>query len=291
MYKLRSFIKKMFTPVTVMIVPHAKTKPVSFKIPFSGILLVIFLWLTGSIYIVFTTVKIVEYYSMKSRLDLLENQLASLKKAEEESLAELRSTILSLKRAEEEFKKIFSFKSKRDVLEAFEVSDAGSINRDMEMIKKQIDEAIETVTEIKKYLSEQRDIYRSTPLGWPVKGPITSNYGMRKHPAYKEEAFHTGIDIAVPVGTPVRATADGIVSYAGWAPRSGYTIVIEHGHGFSTVYAHNSKLLVKVGQRVERGSIIAYSGSSGVTTGPHLHYEVWKNGVPVNPITYLKEDY
>ncbi len=278
MYRLRCFLKRIFTPVTIMVVPHAKTKPVSLKIPFSGVVLAIFLWCAGSFYVISTAVKTVEYYNMKSKLQFITAQFV-----------ELQSTIFSIKKAEEEFRKIFSFKSRQDVLEAVTVTDTGSI--DMDIIKEQINQTIETVTEIKRYLSEQRDLYRATPLGWPVKGVITSGYGMREHPKYGDPAFHSGIDISVPPGTPVRATADGIVSFAGWTAGSGYTVVIEHGHGFSTAYAHLSELLVKIGQRVNRGDIIARSGSTGVTTGPHLHYEVWKNGAHVNPVSYLKETY
>ncbi len=88
---------------------------------------------------------------------------------------------------------------------------------------------------------------------------------------------------------PVTATADGIVSFSGWSGNSGNVIVLEHGHGFSTIYAHNKINIVKVGQVVKRGDIIAYVGSTGNSTGPHLHYEVWKEGKHINPKNFLKE--
>ncbi|MCX7794166.1 MAG: peptidoglycan DD-metalloendopeptidase family protein [Thermodesulfovibrionales bacterium] len=278
MYKLKIFLKKVFTPVTVMLVPHSRTKPVAIKVPFSVIAIAVFLWCAGTIYVISIAVKTYEYYNMKNRLTYFMNQFI-----------ELKSTISSLQKAEAEFRKLFSLKSKKDVLEAVEVTDTGSI--DMEALKKQIEETVETVTEIKKYLSEQRDIYRSTPIGWPVRGVITSGYGERTHPKYGEIAFHSGIDISVPVGTEIRATADGVVVFSGWTAGSGYTVIIEHGHGFTTAYAHNKENLVKVGQRVKRGDVVALSGNTGVTTGPHVHYEVWKNGTHVNPLTYIKENY
>lgn len=278
MYKLRIFLKKVFTPVTVMVIPHARTKPVAIKVPFSAIAIAVFLWCAGTIYVISIAVKTYEYYDMKNKLSYFMNQFI-----------ELKSTISSLQKAEAEFRKLFSLKSKKDVLEAVEVTDTGSV--DMEALRKQIEETVETVTEIKKYLSEQRDIYRSTPLGWPVRGVITSGYGERAHPKYGEIGFHSGVDISVPAGTDVRSTADGIVVFSGWAAGSGYTVIIEHGHGFTTAYAHNKENLVKVGQRVKRGDVIALSGNTGITTGPHVHYEVWKNGAPVNPISYLKESY
>ena len=282
MYKLKIFLKKVFIPVTIMLVPHGVTKPMAIKIPFSIIVLAVFFWCAGSIYVVSIAVNTIEYYNeyynMKNKLSYFMNQFI-----------ELKSTISSLQKAEAEFRKLFALKSRKDVLEAVEVTDTGSI--DMEFLRKQIEETIEMVTEIKKYLLEQKDIYRSIPLGWPVKGVITSGYGKRTHPRTGETAFHSGIDISAPIGTEVKATADGIVVFSGWTAGSGYTILIEHGHGFTTVYAHNKKNLVKVGQRVKRGDVIALLGDTGVTSGPHLHYEVWKNGTPVNPLSYLKEGY
>ncbi len=278
MYKVRLFLKKILTPVTVMIIPHASRSPRAIKIPFSLIVLSVFLWCAGTIYVISIAVKTYEYYNMKQRLSYFMNQFV-----------ELKGTIWSLQKAEEEFRRLFSLKSKRQVLEAVEVTDTGSI--DIEAIKAQINETINTVTEIKRYLSEQKDLYRATPMGWPVRGVITSGFGKRIHPRYGEVDFHSGIDISVPIGTEVRATADGIVVFSGWTPDSGYTIIINHGHGFSTAYAHNKENLVKVGQTVKRGDVIALSGNTGITTGPHLHYEVWKNGTPVNPVSYLKENF
>jgi len=288
-YKLMIFLKKVFTPVTVMFVPHAQTKPMVIKVPFFVIVLAVFLWCAVLIYIVSIAIVAIkfynEYYSMKNEYYHMKNELSYFTN----ELVELKSTISSLQKADAEFRKLLSLKSKKDILEAVDITDTDSI--DIEFLKKQIEETVELVTEIKKYLREQKDIYLSTPLGWPVKGVITSGYGNRVHPKYGKITFHSGIDISVPVGTEVRATADGIVVFSGWTAGSGYTVVIEHGHGFTTAYAHNKKNLVKVGQRVKRGDIIALSGDTGITSGPHLHYEVWKNGTPVNPLSYLKGDY
>jgi murein DD-endopeptidase MepM/ murein hydrolase activator NlpD len=102
-------------------------------------------------------------------------------------------------------------------------------------------------------------------------------------------ARHTGIDIRTSIGSAVQATATGIVSFSGWTNGSGYIVVLEHGHGFSTAYAHNKENIVSVGQKVKKGEKIALSGSSGVSTGPHVHYEVWKDEQQINPISYLKE--
>jgi len=146
-----------------------------------------------------------------------------------------------------------------------------------------------SVAEIKRYIKEERNIYFATPIGWPVPGALSSGFGRRTDPQTGEPAFHSGLDIRAPSGTPVKATADGIVSVSGWVSGDGNIVAIEHGHDFSTAYAHNVQNLVKVGQRVKRGDTIALSGATGRTTGPHVHYEVWKRGTPTDPIPFLKE--
>jgi murein DD-endopeptidase MepM/ murein hydrolase activator NlpD len=121
----------------------------------------------------------------------------------------------------------------------------------------------------------------SSGLIWPVSGPVTSGFGMRWG------RMHTGIDIAVPSGTPVHASASGVVVYAGWMSGYGNLVAIDHGGGLATAYAHNSSLLVSVGQHVSQGDVISLSGSTGHSTGPHVHFEVRVNGVPVDPLQYL----
>lgn len=133
------------------------------------------------------------------------------------------------------------------------------------------------------------DVIAPIPLGYPVDGPVTSGFGRRIDPFTGKLAFHPGIDIEVNRGTKVRATADGVVRRAGY-DKGGYGryILIDHGNGFKTVYGHNSKLLVKVGEHVVRGQVISLSGNTGRSTGPHLHYEVrYKNKV-INPRNYVQ---
>ncbi|MGE5189762.1 MAG: M23 family metallopeptidase [Gemmatimonadota bacterium] len=271
---LKKFLKLIVTPITIMMVPHSRTKTLSIRVPFVGIALSVLLFLVGTAYIGTVSVRTIEYYNMRERLSYLSTQFL-----------ELKTTMYSLKLAENEFRKLFSLKSKTAVLEQADFSDTGSL--DMELLRTQISESMESVIDIKKYIADQKDLYLATPLGFPAPGRISSGYGYREHPKSGEEKFHSGLDISVPLGTEVKATADGIVSFAGWTPGGGNTVVVEHGHGFSTAYAHNRKMLVKIGQRVARGEAIALSGSTGVSTGPHIHYEVWRDGRHVNPNTYL----
>lgn len=124
-------------------------------------------------------------------------------------------------------------------------------------------------------------------LGWPVSGEITSPYGYRIHPIWGTTIYHSGIDIGVDEGTPVHAADGGVVVWSGWMGGYGYAVVIDHGNGLSTLYGHNSELAVDEGQSVAKGQVISYAGSTGNSTGPHVHFEVRANGDPVDPMGYL----
>ena len=138
-----------------------------------------------------------------------------------------------------------------------------------------------------EYFEDKRSLFASTPSVWPVRGWVTSRYGTRTSPFSGILKFHEGLDIAAQTGTPVVASADGVVVKAGFGTGYGNMVEVSHGYGIKTLYAHNSRLNVKAGQRVRRGDVIAYAGDSGSSTGPHLHYEVRLNGLPVNPAKYL----
>ncbi len=128
------------------------------------------------------------------------------------------------------------------------------------------------------------------PSRMPLDGfKLTSGYGMRNHPVLRQRRAHKGVDLAAPTGTPIFATADGIVGKAQWFSSYGLYIRIDHGADLETRYAHMSKLAVAAGERVKKGDIIGYVGSTGRSTGPHLHYEVRIDGVAVNPIPYMVE--
>lgn len=127
------------------------------------------------------------------------------------------------------------------------------------------------------------------PTGMPVKdGYITSSYGERIDPFTGHESFHPGVDIGVRWGSQVHAVADGVVTYAGVREGYGKVVEIDHGDGYMTRYAHNSKLLAHVGEHVHVGEVISDAGSSGRSTGPHVHFEVWHDGKLVNPIAYVR---
>ncbi len=137
--------------------------------------------------------------------------------------------------------------------------------------------------EISKKLKENKKLYSAIPAIRPVLGPISDGFGMRYHPILHIRRMHDGIDIVTNIGTPVHSTGDGTIEYAGRDGGYGLVVKINHGFGYETVYGHLSKILVKEGQKVKRGQVIAKSGTSGLSTGPHVHYEVHHNGVYLNP--------
>ncbi len=129
------------------------------------------------------------------------------------------------------------------------------------------------------------------PSLWPLEGRVTSSFGEREDPLNGEGAFHPGIDISAPFGSPVRAAADGDVTGASMGSGYGLQVVLNHGHDLLTVYGHLSSVAVLPGQHVTRGQVIGYVGQTGRATGPHLHYEVRVHNVPVNPHKYLRATY
>lgn len=143
--------------------------------------------------------------------------------------------------------------------------------------------------EIAWYFANLREGLNSTPSIRPSNAPISSGFGYRLDPfGHRSTKRHNGIDFAGKPDSPIVVTADGVVRHAGWVPSYGQAILVDHGFGYSTLYAHTTGIQVKAGDVVKRGDKIATMGSSGRSTGTHLHYEVWKDGQAVNPRNYFK---
>ncbi|MCK9224041.1 MAG: peptidoglycan DD-metalloendopeptidase family protein [Candidatus Muirbacterium halophilum] len=135
----------------------------------------------------------------------------------------------------------------------------------------------------KWFLAKKRE--NSKPFAWPLDNKITSPYGYRLHPIYGSKLFHSGVDIRGGVGEPIKSAGDGVVTYSGNKSGYGKIVILKHSLGYETRYGHCSKLLVNVGDKVKKGDVIAKVGSTGVSTGPHLHFEVRKLGKTINPLT------
>jgi murein DD-endopeptidase MepM/ murein hydrolase activator NlpD len=160
-----------------------------------------------------------------------------------------------------------------------------------------IDEAIkdsnlkeQSVIELWELLSDRQSLLAATPSMKPSRGPIGSRFGFRVDPFNGKQRMHAGLDIVASPGTPVRSPADGVVSFSGWDDQYGKLVSIDHGYGVLTRYGHNSQLYVQVGQKVTKYDVISAVGSTGRSTGPHLHYEVRINGIPVDPANYILDE-
>lgn len=174
----------------------------------------------------------------------------------------------------------------------------GTTKRELNNIqsnRRKLEKALQEFEETSRQIqAELRRKQNSNPVAlgngrfiWPVRGPISSPFGWRLHPILKKKIFHSGIDIAVPFGASVRAADAGVVAVSGWQGGYGNFIAIDHGNGLATCYGHNSRLLVKEGDKVSQGQVIALAGSTGLATGPHVHFEVRRNGTTVNPMSFL----
>lgn len=146
--------------------------------------------------------------------------------------------------------------------------------------------------EIQSYYNENKERLRHLPAIRPLHGVLLSGFGMRIHPVFRYKRMHEGIDFRADIGTDIHATGDGVVEFAGRRGTYGNLLIIDHGFGYKTRYAHLSGFAdgIRPGTKVERGELVGYTGNTGVTNGPHLHYEVRFNGQPVDPLNYLFAD-
>jgi murein DD-endopeptidase MepM/ murein hydrolase activator NlpD len=160
-------------------------------------------------------------------------------------------------------------------------------SRDLTRLGQELTSRAQSLRELKTYLDEKAALLAATPTILPLRGLITAGFGYRKSPFTGQREFHEGLDIAAPYGTPILATADGVVAFAGPLAAYGNVVFLDHGHGFATFYGHTSTTRVREGQRVHRGDIIAYVGTTGRTTGPHVHYGIYVKKVISDPLKYL----
>jgi murein DD-endopeptidase MepM/ murein hydrolase activator NlpD len=158
---------------------------------------------------------------------------------------------------------------------------------DIERLQSEATSREESLSELEKLLQNKKEILVHTPSIWPTMGWVTSGFGFRTDPFTELTQMHEGLDISNRVGTPVVTPAEGIISDTGNDLVHGKMLVISHGFGMTTRYCHLSKVVVHVGQNVKRGDKVAEVGMTGRTTGPHLHYEIKLNGIPVNPMRYI----
>lgn len=213
-------------------------------------------------------------------IDQLENQVRSM--ASKSSTT--KKAELAVGGKEVDLLKDFSAVAERKEKQFFE-----DLNDTLMALGTKLEKREKSLSELVNFLEEQKLTLLATPSIKPVDGWFSSGFGYRISPFTGRRTFHEGVDIASNYGNPVKATAKGIVIHAGYKPGYGKLVTIDHGFGYVTRYGHNSKILVKVGDRVEKGQLISKVGSTGRSTGPHCHYEVLINGIPVNPAKFINE--
>ena len=240
-----------------------------------------------------------DFNDFVSRMDILkrilayDNALIQSTKADRQALEKAKAQL------ESDRLKIIDLRKqaavKRDQVAGRRQERQGVLNAatyEREMAERAYRELIETSkqieTLIRRIQSGEKNIGGSTgTMVWPAEGEITSPFGWRVHPIFGTQRLHTGIDIGADYGDATRAADGGVVIHSDWMGGYGNAVIIDHGNGISTLYAHNSQLLVSEGQTVAKGQTVARVGSTGYSTGPHLHFEVRQNGTPVNPLNFL----
>jgi len=268
----------------------------------------------GAVFTLFAAFFAYNYSVMFERLKyespVEESKKIIITKVDDVRLRRLTHALSSVKRDMEDLQKVSTkFKVMMGIQEGTEKHQLSGIGGNDDIFKKSnvfsgnklLDEMLKDIenmevgiskqkggmSELLDIMEERRDLLASTPSIWPLKGWVASKFGMRTSPFTKKREFHRGIDISAPRGTIVEAPADGVITFAGTKGSLGKAVEVNHGFGVFTSYGHNSKILVREGQRVVRGEPLSRVGSTGRSTGPHLHYEIRVAGVRVNPLRYI----
>ena len=295
---------------TMMIVPHSGKSTFSISVSIltlkiiGGLLATILLWLiiaSLNFYVSYNRLKqdtqelqtVAEDYNVLQRqLQLFLQKTNNLEQKMQE-LEKLDNDIRGLLKDDPALKETVERRanqtsSSRSTLSSRSRVDRQQAIRQLVLLEEKIPEQQQSLEELKEAIIKRADRLSHTPSIYPVKGTISSKFGYRKSPFGRSTEFHDGLDIAAPYGTEVVATADGVVTFAGYKSGYGRTVTISHGYGYETSYCHNSSILVKTGQQVKKGQVIAKVGSTGRSTGPHLHYMVKVNGQLQDPANFLK---
>ncbi len=292
--RVRNFlIRKNNEHITLMVVPHTQRKMLN--IQFSVLTVAIVIIIVGLAGLIFSTTFLVQL--------LAENE-SSRKERKVEELAKTKETIRQMKSLVDKLKpELITATKHLSKDEQVSFPGIGGSAHDTVMFKPYSKEyymlkdfdinlnyQYKVVKSLNRYLEKRKEILTATPSMWPVykkSGYITSKFGKRFDPISGRIGMHRGIDIACFPGEKIVATAPGMVVFAGWHSAYGRKIVIRHKYGFKTAYAHNRKLMVPVGRQVKAGQVIALAGSSGKSTGVHLHYEVHIGDKTIDPEPFL----
>ena len=302
--KWEAFVKKGHEKMTIMFIPHNEKKIFNFQISKFTIAFFLFLFVV---------------VLMSSSYAVIKN--AAVKREEEKLMSNYRDVRSQLYRYEKMTNKVANLVDdiKPDIEELYTLT-AGNEDLDniwtqnepaakpettpdekavratlpdeifmLRELQHDILSATNTIKTVKNFVDVRSKVVNDTPSIVPTNGHITSLFGWRRSPFGFGRDFHTGIDIAAPEGTPVYATAPGEVTGAGWSGGYGNLVRVKHKYGFETLYGHNSRIAVHMGQIIQIGQVVAYVGATGSATGNHSHYEIRLGGVAINPYPYMSK--
>lgn len=316
---LKIKLKKFFTDrFTLLIVPHNSTKTKQIKAYKYIITTTITLFIATFIFFVVSSLYLFkENTYLQEEIFIKDDKINSLSLVVKNQNLEIEELKNTSKIVMDKLSQLYSLENKVRDMVGLTPSESDSenppasrslirdldfsLNDDLSVSTEDLsEESMETITNmielekdnydnLIKEVEDQLKFLESKPDMWPVSGTITSKFGYRIHPISKTRQFHKGLDIANDSGTDIMAAGSGIVTYSGWNGGYGRVIIISHGYGYKTVYAHNQQNLVKVGDKVKKGEVIAKLGSSGVSTGPHVHFEVIFNGNQIDPLEILSD--
>lgn len=297
-------LKSAAKPISVFIVPHNGLPSLRFNLPVALLLALGVFWTGLTVWAGYIAGRQFDYYVTRMDNKILRAKMDYVSQQVEKGLAYLEMT----KKTDRQLRKMLGMNP--DLIDdsgsvggptASDLSDfrkllsskaseirETSLNNSIFKMQEESRRRLSSYAEVTWYITNKHNTAKATPSIWPVSGRITSYYGYRIAPLSIASEYHTGIDIANEPGTPVYAPADGVVRYSGWANGYGLSMVLDHGFSYSTLYGHFSELVAKEGAQVRRGQLIGRVGSTGTSTGPHLHYEVWLDGVPKDPVKYLQ---
>ncbi|MGQ9631880.1 MAG: M23 family metallopeptidase [bacterium] len=289
-------IKRLFTLVwdhlmrrgTIMIAPHNHRHVYSFRIVVASLYLALIPIVAG---LTFYGMFIARYIGAVRESSLLAQRQEEIRShkakviAFERQIKILRESMDRLKNSDAVFRNLAGDKVKELSADV----EFSSIEDKIASMSEEARAYISSFVKLREDVERRRALYLHAPALMPVKGGvIAAGFGLRRSPLTGFREFHQGISIVAPKGTPVIATGDGIVSRVAWGSKYGNYLYIDHGYGYETFYAHNDRILVRPGQRVKRGDVIAYVGSSGQTgLGNLLFYQIKYQGVPVDPLKYI----
>lgn len=284
---------------TLIIVPHAKARFRKLQVPvklvkWAAATLAVGSLVMGGILIHYTRIN---YELRELRLLRAENSLLSTKAhAYEENASKLQAKVQLLQNM---VTKLGMMAGLEKTLPDAQVGGVGGLSStetlapsvDFKSMDQTVSELTQKSSKLQEFFQDQKVLLSSTPSVWPVRGYLSASFGNRQDPFTGLRDFHSGIDVSTPIGTRVQAPADGVVVFCGVKGGYGNALVIDHGYGLVTRYAHLASFNARPGQRVRRGDVIAFVGNTGKSTAPHLHYEVWLNDQVQNPIQYILDEY